>query len=115
MRTLLLLGLAVLHTACTSMLLGSAGGGETAPVDRRADGVAAADSSISAAIRERFQSDAELRRYGLGIRTYNGTVTLSGTVGSYPSRDRAVRIARATQGVRNVNNRIVVNTNVDGY
>jgi osmotically-inducible protein OsmY len=70
------------------------------------------DSAISGEIRQRFNADDELSGYGLGIRTSSGRVTLSGAVGSYPARDRAVELARTTNGVREVDNRIVVNTNL---
>jgi osmotically-inducible protein OsmY len=42
------------------------------------------------------------------VRTYEGTVTLTGTVGSFVARDQAGRIAKQTSGVKNVNNQIVV-------
>ena len=74
--------------------------------------VSAADSAISGAIRARLGEDAELSRYAIGIRTTDGNVTLTGTVGSYPLRDRAEQIARGTDGVSRVDSRIVVNTNL---
>lgn len=70
------------------------------------------DSAISGEIRQRFNADDELSAYALGIRTSSGRVTLSGSVGNYPARDRAVELARTTNGVREVDNRIVVNTNL---
>jgi osmotically-inducible protein OsmY len=48
----------------------------------------------------------------IGIRTVSGNVTLTGTVGSYPARDKAVNIANGTSGVKSVDNRIAVNTNL---
>ena len=70
------------------------------------------DSAISGEIRQRFNADDELAGYRLGISTSAGRVTLSGAVGNYPARDRAVQLARSTNGVREVDNRIVVNTNL---
>lgn len=70
------------------------------------------DSAISGDIRQRFNADNELAGYRLGISTSAGRVTLSGAVGNYPARDRAVELARATNGVHDVDNRIVVNTNL---
>ena len=63
-------------------------------------------------IRQRFSQDPDVSRYTIGIRTVDGSVTLSGTVGSYSIRDRAVQLARTTDGVRAVDSRIVVNTNL---
>ena len=37
---------------------------------------------------------------------------LNGTVGNFPARDRAVKIATDTDGVRSVRNQIMVNTNL---
>ena len=93
------------------MLLGNTSTRET-PVGRQSAAPTAADAAISGDIRRRLGTDAELSAYPIGIRTSSGTVTLSGTVGSYPLRDRAVEIARETEGVLRVDNRIVVNTNL---
>ncbi len=46
--------------------------------------------------------------FGIGVRTYEGTVTLTGTVGSYIARDQAETIAKGTKGVKAVNNLIEV-------
>lgn len=110
MRILVLLAVAIAVSACTSMLLGNttsrepAGGSSTTSTP--------ADSAISGEIRRRISDDPRFDGYAIGIRTVSGTVTLSGTVDSYTSRDRAVEIARSTGGVRQVDNRIVVNTNL---
>jgi len=97
--------------ACTSMLIGNPAPRDSAPVSGPA-APSAADNAISGEIRRQYSADADLRGYGIGIRTLSGTVTLTGTVGSYPHRDRAVQIARNTNGVRGVDNRIIVNTNL---
>ena len=110
MRLLLILLSFSCLTACTSMLLGTPQSREPVSSDSRPAATASADASISAAIRERFAADSELGQYAIGIRTSSGRVTLSGTVGSYSARDRAVQIARNTSGVRAVTNRMVVNT-----
>ena len=46
--------------------------------------------------------------FNIGVRTYEGTVTLSGTVGSILARDRAVSLARETDGVVTVNDQILI-------
>lgn len=92
------------------MLLGTPQSREPVSTDSRSASTSAADSTISATIRERYTADNELGQYAIGIRTSNGRVTLSGIVGSYPARDRAVKIARNTSGVRTVINRLSVNT-----
>lgn len=94
------------------MLLGNTTSRETAPATNRSTTGTAQDSAISGEIRRRLGEDAELGGYAIGILTRAGVVTLSGTVGGYPLRDRAVRIARDTSGVQRVDNRIIVNTNL---
>ena len=98
--------------ACTSMLLGGGSAGESVPTDSRSATQAAHDTAISGSIRRQFSANADIGRFPIGIRTVSGVVTLSGTVGSYPVRDRAEQIARDTEGVRRVDSRIVVNTNL---
>ena len=72
----------------------------------------AQDDAISASIRQQFSADSAVGKYPIGIRTLDRKVTLSGTVGSYEVRDRAVRIASNTKNVASVNNRMTVNTNL---
>jgi len=66
------------------------------------------DSSISGQIRQKLVADALVGDFRIGVRTYEGTVTLSGTVGSYVARDRAMDLAKSTTGVITVTNQIVV-------
>ena len=100
--------------ACTSMLLGNNSSPERnrTQTQTRTTATAQSDNTISGAIRAQYSRDADLSAYVIGIRTISGNVTLTGTVGSYPSRDKAVSIANGTRGVKSVDNRIVVNTNL---
>ena len=98
-------------TGCSSMLLGgSASGGQELGADNRSAAQMNADDRLTATIRSRYALDSEISRYGVGVSTRNQVVTLSGTVGSFAIRDRAVRIARDTDGARSVSNQIAVNT-----
>lgn len=110
MRILLMMIAIIALPACTSLLLGNTSTPER--TSDRATAPSAADTTISGEIRRRIDADEELNAYPIGIRTVSGNVTLSGTVGSYPMRDRAVKIARETDGVLRVDNRIIVNTNL---
>lgn len=94
------------------MLLGNTSSRESTTDSPVASTSSAADTAISGEIRRRIGADRSLQDYAIGIRSQSGRVTLSGTVGSYEHRDRAVAIARETSGVRAVDNRIIVNTNL---
>lgn len=97
---------------CSSMLLGNGSSNDSSPsTSTGATASSEEDNVISAAIRQAYSDDQELRQFNIGVRTVSGRVTLTGTVGSYASRDRAVEIASNTRGVDNVSNRLVVNTN----
>lgn len=113
MRKLLILIPLLIFGGCTSMLLGGGSQGDRRPSTSTAGStVTADDQSISGSIRIAFERDEDIRQYAIGVGTSNRVVTLSGTVGSYGVRDRAVDIAKNTSGVREVRNRIVVNTNM---
>jgi len=112
MRILIFLLATLVLPACTEMLLGNNSSGEAVPASTRTGAQSAADSTISASIRQQYTSDAEISHFPLGIRTAAGRVTLSGTVGSYDIRDRVVDIAKNTRGVVSVDSRVVVNTNL---
>ena len=112
MRTLWVLIVALCMAGCTSMLLGNTSSREGPPPRSTADTTSPVDSAISGEIRRKLNADDELGRYSIGIRSVNGQVTLSGTLGSYELRDKAVALARETDGVKNIDNRIIVNTNL---
>lgn len=112
MRVLLILIAVMAVSACTSMLLGNPSSGEPASSGKQVAVPTGTDTAISGSIRQDFGADPDLSAHAIGIRTISGIVTLSGTVGSYPARDRAVQIAEGTKGVKRVDNRIIVNTNL---
>ena len=93
----------LLLTACTAMMVG---GGQSADRPQRSAAVAMEDSAISGKIRSKYAADSVVSVFEIGIRTWDGTVTLSGTVGSYAARERAESIASNTGGVQAVNNYI---------
>jgi hyperosmotically inducible protein len=106
---LMIVGLA----GCTSMLLGNNTSSDmSSAAPDRSSAQVAQDDAISASIRQQFSADSAVGKYPVGIRTVDRKVTLSGTVGSYEVRDRAVQIASNTQNVASVNNRMTVNTNL---
>ncbi len=113
MRVLIAAMMILSLPACTSLLLGDASSGDGGlSTDQRSSSQVAADNTISATIRRKFGADSAVSRYAIGIRTVDRNVTLSGTIGSFPARDRAVQIANDTEGVNSVRNQIMVNTNL---
>jgi hyperosmotically inducible periplasmic protein len=68
----------------------------------------AEDSNITNTIRSRFINDPVVHFGDVGVTTLNGNVRLSGRVNSDRERERAAQIANAVQGVRSVDNQIVV-------
>ncbi len=61
---------------------------------------------ITMKIHSQFIPDNALEDSNIDVDTTNGVVTLSGTVASEAGRARAVEIAKATDGVKNVNDKL---------
>jgi hyperosmotically inducible protein len=109
MRFALVLLALVAASGCTALVVGGAAAGAyQLGKDEREPPVVAADSAITTKIKGKYVADSTVSVFNIGVRTYEGTVTLTGTVGSYVVRDQAGRIARDTKGVIAVNNQIVV-------
>jgi osmotically-inducible protein OsmY len=87
------IGMAVVLAACVSQ--------PPKPVA----GQFADDQAIVAAVRERLSADPVTRDHVIGVRSFRGCVTLSGSVPT-EVRARAVSIARQTQGVHMVDDRM---------
>jgi hyperosmotically inducible protein len=107
MRTGITFMALMLTAGCTAFVVGG-GGGYQAGKDERASAIVASDSAITAEIRSKFADDALVPSNAVVVRTYEGTVTLTGTVGKSTARDQAGKIAQGTKGVKMVNNQIVV-------
>ncbi len=68
----------------------------------------AAEAAITAKIKAKMALDDHVRARAIDVHTTGSTVTLSGTVGSTEERDRALSLARDTNGVTNVVDRLAV-------
>jgi osmotically-inducible protein OsmY len=97
----------LLMSGCTALAVGGAGSSQ-ASKNEREPMMVASDSAITTMITGQFVTDTTVNVFKIGVRTYKGTVTLSGTVGNYVARDQAGYIAKSTKGVVAVNNLIVV-------
>jgi hyperosmotically inducible protein len=107
MRTIALIVTLFLAGGCTALAVGGAGVvGYQLGKDERSASVVAEDSAITTKIKGKYVADDVVSVFNIGVRTYEGTVTLTGTVGSIAARNRAVGIAKATGGVLAVDDRI---------
>jgi hyperosmotically inducible protein len=104
----------VLLSGCTALVIGGAAvGGYQLGKDERSASVVASDSAITTKIKGKYVADSTVSVFSIGVRTYEATVTLTGTVGSFVARDQAGAIAKDTHGVSAVNNQIVVEDKSD--
>lgn len=69
---------------------------------------ATSDAVITAAVKSKMLLDSTVSGLQVNIDTADGVVTLRGTVASAGERDRAIAVARATEGVRDVNDELEV-------
>ena len=104
MRKFVLLVSMLALAGCTAVVVGNGSNGN----NERPATVVASDTTITSKITGKFAADDIVSVFDIGVRTYKGTVTLSGKVGSIAARNRAESIARATKGVKAVNNQIVL-------
>lgn len=71
-------------------------------------GVAIDDATITAKVKAAIFAEPGLKTLQISVATVNGVVTLSGSVDSQPSSDRAKGLAAAVAGVKEVDNRLAL-------
>jgi hyperosmotically inducible protein len=109
MRILILIATLLTLSGCTALMVGGAAvGGYQLGKDERAPSMVASDSAITTKIKSKYAVDSVVSVFNVGVRTYEGRVTLSGTVGSYAAREMAEKLAIETDGVKAVDNQIKV-------
>ena len=89
-------------TSGTSGSSGSAGGAASTA------GAAIDDSIITTKLKTALLADTTLKGSDISVETRGGEVSLSGTVTSPAQKDHAAKIAQALNGVKNVNNKLVL-------
>jgi osmotically-inducible protein OsmY len=75
-----------------------------------ATGTAPTDAAITQAVKEKLSQQPETSTANIAVDTHEGVVTLSGTVKSMQEKDQVIQIARGTQGVQRVEDRLSVST-----
>lgn len=70
------------------------------------------DTEISRAVEDELMFNTTTPSYRIDVTTYDGIVTLSGSVDNLLARDRSAQIAKAVKGVRGVVNNIEIDTPV---
>lgn len=64
------------------------------------------DAAITSKIKSAYVGDPKVSALGIHVKTFNGTVQLSGFAADQGEIDRAVEIARSVNGVNDVNSEI---------
>jgi hyperosmotically inducible periplasmic protein len=67
------------------------------------------DAGITTAVKTKLAADDTVKAHQIDVDTANGVVTLTGTVDMPAAREKAVTIARGTDGVKDVVDHITVN------
>jgi osmotically-inducible protein OsmY len=79
--------------------------------ESRQAGRAVGDAAITSAVKAKFLADGTVKGLKIDVDTSNGVVTLNGTVSSRAEADRAMMLARNTEGV----SRVVDNLKIGRY
>jgi len=95
-------GLAV-AAAVSTVVTGCAGDATT-----RSTGTYIDDTAISAKVKTELLADKGVKGTEVNVRTYDGEVQLSGFVDDSAQKRRAVEVARAVPGVKDVRDDLVV-------
>jgi hyperosmotically inducible protein len=80
---------------------------KTADAAKRAE-EALSDGALTAKIKAKMALDDTVKALDLNVDTVNGVVTVTGKVRTRAERDRALALARETNGVRNVVDRVTL-------
>jgi hyperosmotically inducible protein len=68
------------------------------------------DATITASVNAKLASDKELSALRINVDTVDGRVALRGTAPTPSARDRATQLASSVDGVRSVENQLVVSS-----
>jgi hyperosmotically inducible periplasmic protein len=71
---------------------------------------AVSDATITASVNAKLAGDKELSALRINVDTVDGRVALRGSAPNPSARDRATQLASAVDGVRSVENQLVINS-----
>jgi hyperosmotically inducible periplasmic protein len=71
-------------------------------------GEAIDDQGVSMRVRSALSNDAQYKYDGVSVKTFKGTVQLSGFVNASAQKSRAESLAKGVEGVKDVENGITV-------
>jgi hyperosmotically inducible periplasmic protein len=109
------LSCALLSVGCAPVLVGgAAAGGYYVGKDDRSVGEITDDASITTAVNAKYVKDDLVKARDINVDTHQGVVTLHGTVASAKVAERAVQLARAVKGVRQVVSKLRVVSGAPG-
>ena len=70
--------------------------------------VALTDPALTTSVKTKLLANPDVSGLRIDVDTRDGVVTLTGTVSTQAEKDEALRIARETDGVKNVEDRLTV-------
>jgi len=102
--------IAFLQAGCTTLVIGggTSGGGSRVAGDQRTAGEISNDRTITSVINSKYVNDDLVSAFDVNVNTYQGVVTLNGTVSTRAAASRAVVLARDTRNVKRVISHIAV-------
>jgi hyperosmotically inducible protein len=71
-------------------------------------GAAITDAAVTSAVKAKFLADTTVKGLSIDVDTSNGMVTLNGNVSTRAESDRAIMLARNTDGVKGVHSNLKV-------
>jgi hyperosmotically inducible protein len=71
-------------------------------------GAAVTDAAITSAVKAKFLADTTVKGLKIDVDTSSGMVTLNGSVSSRAEADRAMTLARTTDGVKGVHSNLKI-------
>jgi uncharacterized protein YceK len=108
LQILMLLITSALLAGCGALIVGGAPTGGHNTAAQRSTSDTSHDAAITSSINSRYVKDNLVDALAIRVTTYQGVVTLQGSVRTQAAATRAVDLARSTPNVRRVVSRLTV-------